>query len=158
MKPEGKLNGTWEPRGYSDTEYLGDNDTRERVTGYIVLVNGFFIAQSFRIKEKLHDMLQKLNIQKPYMHVVKSYFSMQFYCLWELLLFTLLHCMLITLELYSYQRTYRHTNGQIIYTYITISFGTTLITEQIRSNLYIKKKNYQTRIPRNKVTEFLNFL
>ena len=40
MKPEGKLNGTWELCEYSDTYYALYDDTRKSVTGYIFLING----------------------------------------------------------------------------------------------------------------------
>ena len=33
MKPYRNINGTWKLRGYSDTEYAGDNDTRKFATG-----------------------------------------------------------------------------------------------------------------------------
>ena len=32
MKPERNLNGTWELRGYSDADYVGDNNTQKSVT------------------------------------------------------------------------------------------------------------------------------
>ena len=39
MKPDGNINGPWELRGYSDMDYIGDEDTWKSVTGYIVLTN-----------------------------------------------------------------------------------------------------------------------
>ena len=48
MKPKVNLNGPWQLIGYSDTDYAGDNYTRESVTGYIIIVNGFVIAWCLR--------------------------------------------------------------------------------------------------------------
>ena len=48
MKSEGKLNWTWELRGYSDTDYAGYNNTGKIVTGYIVIINGVVIACRLR--------------------------------------------------------------------------------------------------------------
>ena len=44
IKPDGNINGPWELRGCSDANYAGDNDTQKIVIGYIVLINGAFIA------------------------------------------------------------------------------------------------------------------
>ena len=46
MKPDGNINVPWEILSYSDADYAGDNDTRENVTGYIVLINRSVIAWS----------------------------------------------------------------------------------------------------------------
>ena len=46
MKPEGKLNGPLELRGYSDADYSGDNVTRKSATGYIVIINEVVITRS----------------------------------------------------------------------------------------------------------------
>ena len=35
MKPDRKLNKPWEPRGYSDMDYAGDNNTQKIVRGQI---------------------------------------------------------------------------------------------------------------------------
>ena len=43
MKPEGNLNVPWELCGYSDANYVGDNETRKIMTGYIILINGVVI-------------------------------------------------------------------------------------------------------------------
>ena len=48
MKLGENINGTQELCGYSDADYSGDNDTRKRVTGYIVLINGAVIAWRFQ--------------------------------------------------------------------------------------------------------------
>ena len=48
MKPGGKLNVPRELRGYGDTDYAVDNDTRKSVTGYIVLINRVFIVWRFQ--------------------------------------------------------------------------------------------------------------
>ena len=44
MKPDVNMNRPWEQRGYSDTDYAGDNYTCKIVTGYIVLINRAVIA------------------------------------------------------------------------------------------------------------------
>ena len=44
MKPDGNLNGQLELCGYSDIEYVGDNGTKERVKGYVILVNRVVVA------------------------------------------------------------------------------------------------------------------
>ena len=35
-------------RRYSDADYLGDNDTHESVTGYIIIINGFFVVWRYQ--------------------------------------------------------------------------------------------------------------
>ena len=49
MKPNRKLNGSWEPHEYSDTDYSGDNDTWKSVTGDIVITNRLVIDWSSKI-------------------------------------------------------------------------------------------------------------
>ena len=44
MKPDRNLNRPWEIFGYSDTDYTVDNGTWRIVTGYIIIINIFFIA------------------------------------------------------------------------------------------------------------------
>ena len=44
IKLEVSLDGPWELRVYIEVDYVGYNDTQKIVTGYIVLINGSFIA------------------------------------------------------------------------------------------------------------------
>ena len=44
MKPDININGPWKLHGYSDMDYAVDEDTRETVKGYIVLINRSVIA------------------------------------------------------------------------------------------------------------------
>ena len=48
MRLEVNVNGPWELFGYSDAYYAGANETQKSVTGYIVLINGFFITWRYR--------------------------------------------------------------------------------------------------------------
>ena len=38
IQPYRNINGTWEPQGYSEADYAGDNYTGKIVTGYVVLI------------------------------------------------------------------------------------------------------------------------
>ena len=64
MKPDRNLNGKWELCGYSDMDYVGNNDTQKSVTVCIIPINGVVIAWSLRSQKKSRYLLQKLNIHK----------------------------------------------------------------------------------------------
>ena len=51
MKPELKLYRPWELCGYSDVNYIGDNDNIKGVRGYIVL--------NYRVAIACHSQSQK---------------------------------------------------------------------------------------------------
>ena len=44
MKIEKIINRLWELRGYSDADYVGDNDTQKSMTRCIVMINRAVIA------------------------------------------------------------------------------------------------------------------
>ena len=44
MEPDRNINVPWELGGYSNADYIGDNDTCKSVTGYIFLINGAVIS------------------------------------------------------------------------------------------------------------------
>ena len=101
MKTDKNINEPWELHRYSDMDYAWDNDTRKTVTGYIILIHRTVIAWHSRIQKKLHYLLQNMNIHKSRRYDRKYYFTVLFYCLWDLLLNIPLTCILITFELIS---------------------------------------------------------
>ena len=51
MKLERNINVSWELRGYSDTDYAGDNINWKSMTEYFILINGAVIPCSFQSQE-----------------------------------------------------------------------------------------------------------
>ena len=110
MKPDGNMNGPWELHGYSDADYTGDNYTRKSVTGCIVLINGAITAGSFQI----HKTVRRSVIEDEYSAITEVFFEILFVRAILLLVGFLsnspLPYTLITLDIYSYQRTYLYPN------------------------------------------------
>ena len=78
IKSQVKLNLPWELRGYSDAEYVGDNNTWKSVTGYIVLIDGLvikWISQILRtvtliVTETEYSDITKLCCKKIFLRVI----------------------------------------------------------------------------------------
>ena len=51
MKPHRNINGPCQIKSYSNTDYAEDNNTQKSVTGYIVLINGAFVAWHSQIQK-----------------------------------------------------------------------------------------------------------
>ena len=95
IKPEVNLNGPYELRGYSDTDYTRENYNMKSVTGYI---------------NQLHDLFVKTEYSAIVEVCYKIIFSVRFYCLWKSSFNNLLLFMLIMLKQYSYQRIQLYLN------------------------------------------------
>ena len=110
MKPYVNLNGPWELSGYSDAYHKGDSDSSKSVTGYIVLINIVVIEWHLQVKKKVTLSVT----EAEYSEIAEVYCETLFvYVTLFLMEVIVLLCTLITLELYSYWRTYCHPSRQI---------------------------------------------
>ena len=57
MKPERNLNRTRKLQSYSHSDYTGDEDTHQSVTGYVTQANGLVVAWSLIIEKNLTKLV-----------------------------------------------------------------------------------------------------
>ena len=91
MQLAGNTNGPWEPRGYNDADYAGDNNTWEITTIYIVLINGSVIAWNLLSQKTVklsiyrilifsnHGIMLRNTICTCNFIVYRNYFWMHYY-------------------------------------------------------------------------------
>ena len=103
MKPDGNTNRPWELRGYSDADYVGNNDTQKIVIGYIVLINRSVIT----CHSQIHKTVTLSVIEAEYSSIMKVYFKILFFHVILLFIGVVVEYPIsVTLELYYYQRTH----------------------------------------------------